>query len=206
MPKKFRILGPAGAAKFVTLNEPVVDPVTGEVMFKNDITASQADFVVDQMNYHETMRMAMAEQVFDSLKGLPPETALQLLDMAFELTDLPNKDVFAQRIRQINGMPEPGQEKDPAYLQQKADEAKGAQMRQQLADENVAADTRVKNTTADKNAADAKSKAVEGKAGALNLAAVLEAAVPLAPAADRLYDPDQGAETAPPFNPAPESP
>jgi hypothetical protein len=207
LPKKFRILGPAGAAKFVTLNEPTIDE-NGQVIFNNDVTKTEADFIVDEMNYHETMRMAMAEQVFDSLKGLPPETALQLLDMAFELTDLPNKDVFAQRIRQLNGMPEPGQEKDPQYIAQKKKEAADAQNRQRLQDENLAADTQVKLATADQHRAAAKEKGVTGKEKALNLAAVLEAASPLAPAADRLYDPDQSAdrEAPPPHNPNPETP
>ncbi len=192
--KAFRILGPDGAAKFVRVNSPRFNPLTGAVVFENDITASSADFIVDQMDYHETVRMAMAESMFESMRNLPPEVQLQLLDMAIELTDLPNKALMVARIRQLNGMPAPGQEKDPQYLADKAARDAEAKQRQIEQDENVRADTRYKHAQADKVGAEAKVAQVTGKTKALEGAAMLEAGAELAPSADRLYE---GAEPQP---------
>lgn len=189
MPKQIRILGPTGEAEFLIINEPHYDPMTGEVWFSNDVTKGQADFQVDQQDYRETQRMAMAEQLFEMIGRLPPEMAIMLMDLPIELSDLPNKDEFIRRIRAMNGTdPQPV---DPAQQaqqdQQQAQQQRQAQLQEEIAlakaDKDRAAAERLRTQSA--------SERVAGLGKALDVAAVAAAAVPLAPAADRLYTPPQ---------------
>lgn len=196
LPKIIRITGPDGALKWMAVNTPEFDPVTGGVVWKNDITASEADFVIDQTDYRETVRLAMSETMFELIGRMPGEVGVQLLDVAVDLTDLPNKQALANRIRKINGQTAPGQEQSPEAIvaQQQADAEK--QQQAQLQEAGQQATVRLTNAKADAAEADARHKTVVGKAQALDTAGMLAAAAPLAPAADRLYQPDQAAPAA----------
>ncbi len=194
LPKRLRILGPAGKVEWLIVNEPSVDPETGETFFANDLSASSADYVVDQQDYRETVRMAMAEQLFEVIAKLPPEMQINLLDIAIELTDLPNRGELVARIRALNGQRGPGEEPNPDDVEA----AKAAQAQQQAASDLEVQErgARIQKdlASAAKQTAEAKRIAVEGKVAALDGAALLTAAVPLAPAADRLYEGDQPQE------------
>jgi hypothetical protein len=82
--KIFRITGDKGLPDFVDINTPGEN---GEV--EDDITATQADFVVEADSYHATVRQAMFESFGNMLSKLPPEMAIQLLDLWIDLSDLP---------------------------------------------------------------------------------------------------------------------
>lgn len=97
--KVVRIVGPQGETDFVVIND--TDPDTG--MPINDITATQADFVVDSANYSRTVRQAMFESFGEMLTKLPPDVVLSLLDLWVDLSDLPGKETMVQRIRQVTG-------------------------------------------------------------------------------------------------------
>lgn len=101
--REFRITGDDGENEFVTVNQ--FDPVTGAYL--NDVTAMQADFVVSESDFRETVRQAMFESMMEMIGKLPGEIALKFLDMVFELSDLPKKDEMVKRIRMVNGMPDP---------------------------------------------------------------------------------------------------
>ncbi len=186
LPKKIRILGPNKDVQFLTVNEPYVDPATGEVMFRNDVTKGQADFVVDQQDYRETVRMALSETLMETLGRMPPEIAIQLLDLAVDLMDIPNKDEIVQRIRAINGQnpapPSPEQQAQQAAQQQMQDQATQLDMEERQARIDK------ERASAAKLRADAKAKTIEGKTKALDTAGIVAAAQPLAPAADRLWE------------------
>lgn len=195
-PKIVRIVGASNAFKWVAINQPNFDPATGEVLWNNDITASEADFIVDETDFRETVRMALSEMLFELIGRLPPNLAMALLDEAIELTDLPNKGRLAARIRRITGEPEPGQEQSPeaeaAYQQQQQQQAADAEAARQ----EQQSKTRLNVSRA--NAADAKAvldttkakrEAVSGKTDAMNTAAQVAQAPALAPAADRIWDP-----------------
>jgi hypothetical protein len=202
LPKVFRILGPDGEADWKRINDPVYNPATGQVEFENDITKHAADFVVDQQDYRETMRMALAESLFEMLGKLPPEAALNLLDIAVDLLDLPNKAALANRIRAINGQAAPGTENtDEAIVAREQREAARAQQ-EQLGIEDLQAGVRLKNAQASKAESESTATTVRGKREALDTAGIVSAALPLAPAADRLYD---GSKPQPSLSrPAPE--
>lgn len=196
LPKVFRILGADGMAQWIRINQLKITD-EGQAIFENDITRHAADFVVDEMDYRETVRMAMADQLFELLGRLPPEVSLQLLDAAVELTDLPNKSQLAARIRAISGQPEPGTENSEEALAEKQ-----RQRDEQAEDARLAREERIANirktvSEALRNEKDAASKAIDTKQKSLQTAGELARTPGLAPAADAL----SGASAAP----APES-
>lgn len=187
MPKRLRILGPRGKIDWLIVNEPQTDPATGEMFFANDLTARNADFIVDQQDYRETVRMAMAETMFEVIGKLPPEVQMQMLDMAFELTDLPNRDELVARIRKLNGQPAPGQDHDPEQIAAQQAQQQREQAEADLSMQERTAKIQKDLASAAKLGAEAKRVGVQGKREALDTAALVAASVPLAPAADRLY-------------------
>lgn len=191
LPKRLRVLGPSGKIDWLIVNEPLVDPETGQTYFNNDIAASLADYVVDQQDYRETVRMAMAEQLFEVIAKLPPDMQINLLDIAIELTDLPNRDELVARIRALNGQRGPGEQATPEQARAAAADEEQRRAAADLDVQERAAKIRKDLATASKQEAEARRIGVEGKAAALDAAALLDAAVPLAPAADRLYRGDQ---------------
>jgi hypothetical protein len=197
-PKLIRILGPDGAFKWVTINQPNFDPLTGDVVWNNDITASQADFVVDETDFRETVRMAMSEMLFELIGRMPPNVAMSLLDVAVEMTDLPNKTALAQRIRQVTGQVAPGETVTPKAAAAK--QAAEQQQAEQAASAKAAQDAKTRLTGAQADAAEARARldttkaqhqAVLGKSEAMNAAGKVASAPALAPAADRIWDPSQ---------------
>lgn len=196
LPKVIRIAGSDGAMRWVTINQPQFDPATGEVTFNNDIAASEADFVVDETDYRETVRMALAETLFELIGRMPPNVAMALLDEAVELTDLPNKTALANRIRKVTGMMPDGAENTPEgkaamQQQQKAQAQTEALQRAQLeADvELTHAKARQADSKATLDAANANTADVRGKGEAMRTAGMVAQAPALAPAADRLWNP-----------------
>jgi len=117
--REFRITGEDGEHEFVGVNQ--FDPETGE--YTNDVTARQADFVVSETDFRESVRQAMFEQMMNMLGQLPGELSIKMLDMVFELSDLPKKDEMVKRIRQLNGMPAPDETEEEAMQRQEAEAA-----------------------------------------------------------------------------------
>jgi hypothetical protein len=196
LPKLVRIAGPDGAMAWVGINQPQVDPATGQVKWANDITDSEADFIVDETDFRETVRMAMAESMFELIGRLPPTMAMALLDMAVDLTDIPNKQAMVNRIRTLNGQMAPGQEDSPEGLAQQQAAAAAKQAAQQQQSDQANAETaltqnRAKLAASQAGLADVKAQhvAVQGKQDAMATAATVHAAPSLAPAADKLWNP-----------------
>lgn len=188
LPKVFRVLGADGKARWERINRPVWDEATQTVRFENDITTRAADFVVDQQDYRETMRMALSESLFELIGRMAPENGMALLDIAIDLTDLPNKQALANRIRKLNGQPAPGKEDSPEVqaANEEAEAARAADAAE--AREERRAGTRLKHAQAGKAEAETTSTTIRGKREALDTAGMVNAVVPLAPAADRLYE------------------
>ena len=120
--KVIRLTGSKGKIDWVNINTPEVDPATGEVRYLNDITASQDDFVVDEQDYSASLRQSMFETMMKLLSSLPPDISVQMLDLGFELSDIPGRDEIVSRIRKINGQVDPNAKLSPedAQAQEKA--------------------------------------------------------------------------------------
>lgn len=161
--KVIRIVGDRGQQEFIKLND--IDQETGETL--NDITKSQADFKVSEQDYRESLRTAMFEQMMDMISKLDSETALSLLDMVFEFSDLPGKDEMVQRIRKLNGQPDP---KDPeADKQAQLLEQQQAQQQQQ---QNELA---LREAMAKIRSLEAKASTDEAKSDEIKMESILKA-------------------------------
>ena len=101
--KIIRITNEKNQPEFVPINS--VDPETGEPL--NDITASQADFVVDSSAWSASIRQATFETLMDISTRLAPEVAIALLDLIIDMSDIPGKEDLVARIRMVNGMEDP---------------------------------------------------------------------------------------------------
>lgn len=117
-PKIVRITNDDGQSSFSNINTPFENE-QGDIEVENDITRSKSDFVVDSQDYRESVRMAMFESVMDLLGQMQPEIALKLLDMAIDLADIPNREEWVRRIRQINGMVDPESENAEELMAEK---------------------------------------------------------------------------------------
>jgi len=104
MPKIVRVTGQSELPNWLSINEPEVDPLTGEVRFINDITASKADFIVDEQDYRASMRKAMFDSLNDMIgkvMQIAPQFGVSLLDLMVDLADFPGKEQMVERIKML---------------------------------------------------------------------------------------------------------
>lgn len=127
-PKVIRLTGHRGMLEWTKINQPELQP-DGSVRWLNDVTASQADFVVSEADFHGTLRQAMFETMMQmvSRAGITPEFALKLLRMSFEFSDFPNKDEIVADLRKMTGEPDPTRKLTPEEQQQQDAVAKQQQ-------------------------------------------------------------------------------
>jgi hypothetical protein len=191
LPMQIRVTGdgPTATLDWIEINEPQL--VDGAWQLKNDITKSDADFVVDQIDFRESVRQAQAEQFWDMLAKMPPNVQLGLLDLAVEMTDMPQREQIVARVRAMNGQQDPDEAKDPVAAAAHAAQQQAEQQQQQQEQE-----LQLRERMAKAGLDEAKQKEIlaktshldlQSKAKALDIARLLEALLPLAPAADRLY-------------------
>lgn len=175
-PKVIRITGSKGKLDFYRLNEPEPQP-DGSVRYINDITASQADFIVDEQDFHQSVRQAMFESMTDlvgKLAQVNVESALRIMRMALEFSDLPNKEEMAGEIKQMLGIVD---EDEIARMspQQKAELQQQMQMKQEQADlqrrgayaEVAEKEAKAKKLEADAEKIHADAEHVRAEAGAI---------------------------------------
>lgn len=185
-PLVFRVTEDTQALNWMQINQPVYDEAGNLVRFENDITETQGDFIVAAQDWRESQRQAMAEQLLETLGKMPPEVALQMLDLVVDLFDIPGKAEFVKRIRAINGQSAPGEADTPEAIaarqqaQQRQQETEALEMRERTA--RVAKD----EATATKLQADAEGTRVKTQAAALDAAGLIASAIPLAPVADQV--------------------
>ena len=137
--KKVRITGGENGAnaEFLVINQPNAE--TGEMI--GDITASQADFVISEQDYSATIRQAMFDSLTDMVKTMQPEASMQILDLVFELSDLPGKEKFVDRLRGITG--QRSSDSVPTEEQKIADQQKAADAQAQSQAQNAMLQTQL---------------------------------------------------------------
>lgn len=113
MPKVVRLVGEKGRLDWIPVNQMQPD---GTLL--NDITARQADFQIGEQDYRQSLRMAMFETLSDMVSKMDPSIAINMLDLVVEMSDVPNKEEMAQRIRKINGQVDTSREPTPEEAQQ----------------------------------------------------------------------------------------
>lgn len=98
-----------GADRFVALNERIPDMNTGKVQTKNDITQGIYDIIISEAPPNDTVREQNMNLIIEWVKKSPPQMIPYLMHMAFELSNLPNKDQLLAKIKTLMGV-EPGEE------------------------------------------------------------------------------------------------
>lgn len=163
-PKILRLTNDRGQAEYTPINYPTVLP-DGTFDVENPITATAATFVVDAQAFKETARAAMFEQSMTAISTLDKQVQLQLLDLAYELSDVPNKDEWVRRLRKLNNQVDPD---DPDREAKEAMAAKAAERSAQLQERALLAEIGQKEAVAQKALAtsgtsrgDTMAKAVE---------------------------------------------
>jgi len=126
--KVIRIVGDNGQPEYLNVNQPEIDPITGQLRIMNDITSTKGDFIVDESEYRATQRRAMFDMFAELLKTMDPETSMQLLDLMFEYSDLPGREEIVSRIRKLNGQSDPKKQNDPEEIQRMEQQAQEEQM------------------------------------------------------------------------------
>lgn len=203
--KEFRITNTRGTPQYVTLNSGLPE---------DDITRSKADFIITEADWHATMRQAAAEALLESLKTLPPQVAISIIDLVVENMDLPNRDEIVKRIRSATGLSDPDQEEPTpeqvAAMQAKArmDALNNAMMEAELATKvanakKAMAQASVYSAQVEKLFADIKltlanavGMSTDAQGKAIDAAIKMLAAPPAVPIADHLLI-EAGFEGAP---------
>ncbi len=96
------------ADKFIALNQRIRNN-DGVVTIRNNITQGKYDIVVSDAPISDTVREQNMNLVIEWVKKSPPEVIPHLINVAFELSNLPNKEKLLARIRPLLGM-RPGEE------------------------------------------------------------------------------------------------
>jgi hypothetical protein len=137
----------------------------------NDITATKADFVIDEQDFHATQREAASQallEVLGKLGNLEPNMALRIMRMAIDVSSWPNKDEMVQALDQITGYKDPAEALTPQekQAQQQAEQqAKAQQEKQQAqADAQIQAQIDKDKAAAQKALADAQKSLAEAEA------------------------------------------
>lgn len=118
--KAFRITNSRGNPEYVTVNDGDPD---------NDIVRTKADFIIDEADWHATLRQAAVDELTTMIGNMGnPQLQALVLDLVVENMDIPNKDEIVKRIRAATGMKDP--DADPAEItpeEQQQEQAKQAQ-------------------------------------------------------------------------------
>jgi len=98
--------------KYVEINKP--DEESDTVL--NDITAMQADFVIDTQSFTATMRQRAYESLSMLMSNMPPEISINLMDLLFSMSDFPMRDELVARMRKLTGQTSTEDETDPEKI------------------------------------------------------------------------------------------
>ncbi len=93
----------SGVEKFVEINKQIDDGY-GNITIHNDLTQSRFDLVVATAEMSDTMREKNMDLLFSAINKAPPEAVAPLLNVAFELSDIPEKERILSQVREATGM------------------------------------------------------------------------------------------------------
>jgi len=93
----------SGVEKFVEINKKIDDGF-GSITVHNDITQGRFDLVIATADITDTMREKNMDLLFSAINKAPPEAVAPLLNVAFEISDIPEKERILAQIREATGM------------------------------------------------------------------------------------------------------
>ena len=156
--KQFRLTDARGNPRYVHVN--------ADAEGLDDITTTKADFVIAERDWNATSKQADAAiltELVMQVAQTAPELGVQLLDLAVEVLDVPNRDEIVKRIRQITGVTDPDADPDnPDPETQALQQAKAAQAA--MAERGMQAEIAHKEAQAAKSMAEAGRIAAQARA------------------------------------------
>ena len=108
-----------GAEKFVSLNQRVVG-ADGTIEVRNNVTQGRYDIVVSEAPSTDTIREQNLNLIIEWVKKSPPEIIPYLMNMALEMSNLPNKEQLLARIRPILGISPDDEDITPEEAKERA--------------------------------------------------------------------------------------
>jgi len=96
-----------GSEKFMEINRAMYDMNKQTLVIHNNISEGLFDMVVAPAPMTDTMRDKNMELLFSAINKAPAEAIGPLLNMAFEISDVPSKDALLKQLRQSMNMAEP---------------------------------------------------------------------------------------------------
>ncbi len=90
-----------GAEKFMQLNEPMRDKMTGEIIVQNNINAGTFDVTIDNAGDSSSDRERQSNMLMQAMEHSAPELQGVLLTASLELSNLPNKDALMKQVRNV---------------------------------------------------------------------------------------------------------
>lgn len=191
-PMTIRVAGEQGAGKFerTKINQPALDPATGEPVFLNDITARRAHFVVGEQAWKQSYAEGAFNslmQVLTQLAAASPEIVVALLDVVFDMhPNLPRKKTVIERIRAVNGQTDPDGKMTPEQQAMAAEKAAIAKAQFELQMAQLRADVKKAEAEGSKLDTGAIVARVQALYEAAQASAVLAQAPQLAPITDQI--------------------
>lgn len=183
--KAIRIVGEGAPIKWLTVNDK--DPDTGEKI--NDITASEADFIVAEQDYRESFAKAAMEEMFQLLGQIAnyaPQVVMAVLDLAVDSSDIRHKDEWVARIRKLNGQRDPTKEQTPDEAKREFAEQQKAMLQDKMAMEQMRLSLAKLESEIAKLDADAIVRRVEALFSSLQAAQIVATTPMVAPVADTI--------------------
>ncbi len=184
--KIIRIVGNKGTASYVPINQPQYDEQSGQWVTLNPMTANKASFVVDEQDYQASMRASMFEAMTSMMQTLPPEIALQLLDLVYDNSDLPGRDEIVARIRKINGQQDPNAEETPQMMAEQQAKAASEQQAQELEQRRIRLELDELQAKIDKLKSESIVKNIEGLYSSMQAAQTVATVPGVVPIADEI--------------------
>lgn len=93
-----------GAEKFAKLNERVWDESSGAYVIKNNVTRGMFDTIVTEAPPTDAVREQNMNLLIEWAKKSPPEMIPHIMLMAMDLSNLPNKDMLLNKLKELTGV------------------------------------------------------------------------------------------------------
>ncbi|MCR9194894.1 MAG: hypothetical protein NXH88_09195 [Hyphomonas sp.] len=159
-PRMVRILGEDGEEDFAEINQPMVNPQTGEQVVNNDLKRGEYAVHVRSGPSYTTRRQEAAESMLQFIQT-SPQSAQIVMDLVAKNMDWPGAEEFAERFKKMlppNLQPETD---DPQEQQQRQAAAQAAQEQEALQKRAVNAEVVEKEAKAAESQADAQKAMAE---------------------------------------------
>lgn len=152
-----------GVESFITLNEQVQAAVGAPITVRNNIRQAKFDLVVAARPITDTVREKNIELLFSAINKSPPEAVAPLINVALELSDIPDKDALLKQVRAATGVPELGED---LTKEERADiERRQAEANQQRQAEDRLLDQKAKQADIEEKLAKAEKLRADAVAG-----------------------------------------